>query len=70
MGFLKHLILKVQSMSCAKGFFLSPIVLNKQSIGLFYSDRATSGRDLNSEDYFSFTHFVQQTNLCLANIMR
>ena len=59
-----------KAISCAKGFFLSPIVLNKQSIGLFYSDRATSGRDLNSEDYFSFTHFVQQTNLCLANIMR
>jgi Predicted signal transduction protein len=58
-----------KSISCAKGFFLSPIVLDKQSIGLFYADRATSGRPLTSEDFFSFTHFVQQTNLCLTNIM-
>lgn len=59
-----------KTITCAKGFFLSPIVLDKQSIGLFYADRAASGRPLSSEDFGSFTHFVQQTNLCLFNIMR
>jgi hypothetical protein len=44
-------------------------VIDKQSIGLFYADRAASGRALESEDYFNFIHFVQQTNLCLTNIM-
>lgn len=59
-----------KAISCARGFFLSPIVIDKQSIGLFYADRSASGRELESEDFFNFIHFVQQTNLCLTNIMR
>jgi hypothetical protein len=65
-----HLLsVATKAISCARGFFLSPIVIDKQSIGLFYADRAASGRALESEDYFNFIHFVQQTNLCLTNIM-
>ena len=49
-----------------KGFFIAPIIVDQRSIGLFYADRADSGQTLSREDYFSFTHFVQQTNLCLS----
>ncbi len=53
-----------------KGFFIAPIIVEQQSIGLFYADRADSGRALSRDDFFSFTHFVQQTNLCLAVVMK
>ena len=49
-----------------KGFFIAPIIVDQRSIGLFYADRADTGQTLSREDYFSFTHFVQQTNLCLS----
>lgn len=53
-----------------KGFFIAPIIVEQQSIGLFYADRADSKRVLSRDDFFSFTHFVQQTNLCLAAVIK
>lgn len=53
-----------------KGFFIAPIIVEQQSIGLFYADRADTKRLLNRDDFFSFTHFVQQTNLCLAAVIK
>ena len=52
------------------GFFLAPIVLDNHCLGMIYADRADSGRALQREEFFSFTHFVQQTGLCLSVIMR
>ena len=54
----------------SKGFFIAPIIIEQRAIGLFYADRADSGQVLSREDYFSFTHFVQQTNLCLSVVMK
>ena len=54
----------------SKGFFIAPIIVEQQSIGLFYADRADSKRSLSRDDFFSFTHFVQQTNLCLAAVIK
>ena len=51
-------------------FFIAPIIIEQHAIGLFYADRADSGQVLSREDYFCFTHFVQQTNLCLSVVMK
>jgi HD-like signal output (HDOD) protein len=61
---------EVKALSSRRGFFISPIMIGKQSIGMFYTDRANSNRQLNNDDYFNFTHFVQQTNLCLTNVIQ
>jgi HD-like signal output (HDOD) protein len=60
----------IKALSSAKGFFISPIMIGKQSIGMFYTDRATSHRELSNEEFFNFTHFVQQTNLCLTSVIQ
>jgi hypothetical protein len=49
----------------ATAFFLSPIIVNQQAIGLFYADRVPSGRLLDEESYESFKLFAQQANLGL-----
>lgn len=49
-------------------FFVGPIVVNGISIGLFYADRAASGRPLDEEAYESFKHFVRQANVCLTHL--
>ncbi|MFB0954605.1 MAG: hypothetical protein QMB70_09025, partial [Aeromonadaceae bacterium] len=54
----------------SRGFFIAPIIIEQRAIGLFYADRADSGQLLSREDYFSFTHFVQQTNLCLSVVIK
>ncbi len=51
-------------------FYVSPIVVNSQSIGLFYADRQPSGRLLDQESYASFNHFVMQANMTLTLLMR
>ena len=61
---------QIRAAVSAKGFFIAPLVIDQQAIGIFYADRADSGRVLNQNDYFSFTHFVQQTSLCLAAVVK
>ncbi|WP_341502347.1 HDOD domain-containing protein [Gallaecimonas sp. GXIMD4217] len=51
-------------------FLLAPLVLDKKCLGLFYADRAHSGRALGKEDFESFSHFVRQASLCLMMILR
>lgn len=53
----------------ATAFFLSPIIVNQQAIGLFYADRVPSGRLLDEESYESFKLFAQQANLGLQYLM-
>ena len=52
----------------ATAFFLSPIIVNRQAIGLFYADRMPSGRLLDEESYESFKMFAQQANLGLQHL--
>ena len=49
-------------------FYVAPIVINHRTIGLFYADRALSGRPLDVESYESFKHFTQQANLGLSHL--
>ena len=49
-------------------FFVAPIVVCKRCIGLFYADRALSGRALDEDSFESFKHFAQQANLGLTHL--
>ncbi len=50
-------------------FFVSPIVVNGKTIGLFFADRGLSGRTLDEESFEGFRYFVQQANMGLSVIM-
>ncbi len=47
-------------------FFLAPIVVRGKAIGLFYADRAPSGRELDKDSYESFKHFCKQADMGLT----
>ncbi|HEB99904.1 MAG TPA: HDOD domain-containing protein [Thiotrichales bacterium] len=47
-------------------FFAMPIEIQGKAIGLFYADRAPSGRPLGEDDYGAFRHFGNQANMALA----
>jgi HD-like signal output (HDOD) protein len=49
-------------------FYVCPIVVNGRAIGVFYADRALSGRPLDEDSYESFKHFAKQANLGLSMI--
>ncbi len=49
-------------------FFVAPITVNGKAIGLFYCDRALSGRLLDEEAFESFKHFAQQAGLGLTHL--
>ena len=49
-------------------FFVMPIVVDGQPIGLFYADRQPSGRELDEESFASFQHFGREANLALSFI--
>ncbi len=49
-------------------FFVAALVFEGRAAGLFYADRAESGRNLLADDFAAFVHFVQQTSLCLSMI--
>lgn len=66
-----HLLpVNTKTITSARGFFLAPIEIDKQCIGIFYADRANGLTALSDDDFFSFLHFVQQANLCLSLMMR
>lgn len=54
----------------SSGFLVAPICIGGRSIGLFYADRAHSGRKVKIDDLGAFTHFAQQANLCLSVVMK
>lgn len=49
-------------------FFIAPILIEGRVIGMFYVDRALSGRALDQESFESFDHFVQQSSLSLESL--
>ena len=51
-------------------FFAAPLVAQGRAIGLIYSDRKPSGRNLDEESFSSFKHFCQQVNLGLSLVAR
>jgi len=49
-------------------FFISPMEVNGNRIGLIYTDRGPSKRPLDEEAFTSFQHFAKQANLGLTSI--
>lgn len=47
-------------------FMLAPIIVNQQSIGLFYADRGLTQRALDAACFVDFKHFVQQANVGIS----
>lgn len=45
-----------------KGFFVGPLVVENKAVGVFYADRATSGKPLDNESFEAFEHFIMQGN--------
>lgn len=46
--------------------FVAPICIAGKEIGVFYVDKGVSRKDIREEQWQSFLHFVQQTNMCLS----
>lgn len=66
----KLLTPELQAIVGDKGFVVSPLMVNKQCIGLIYADRRIAKRAIRSDDFAAFTHFTQLANLCLSTIIR
>lgn len=45
---------------------MAAVYTPKRSIGLLFADRADSGISIDNEQFESFSHFIQQTNMSLA----
>jgi len=56
----------VQSLTGGGQFFVSPIEVQGNVIGVFYADRKPSGRPLDEDSFTAFKHFCQQANLALT----
>lgn len=54
----------------ASGFMLAPLKVDNKVIGVYYADKASSGRDIHPEDFDSFGHFVQLANICFSVAFR
>lgn len=57
-----------QVIGAGTAFLVMPIVVNGQSIGIFYADRRSSGRALDEDSFESFKLFGQQANLGLSHL--
>lgn len=47
-------------------FLAAPIVINGRAIGLFYADRAISGRGIDNDTFENFSYIVKQANMGLT----
>lgn len=61
---------EVKNITAAKGFFIAPVSIDKQKIGVIYADRVVSGRPLTPELFDDFTHLTQHLCLCLSAVVR
>ena len=57
---------EITTLTGGAAFFVMPIVVDGQPIGLFYADRQPSGRELDEESFASFQHFGREANLALS----
>ncbi|MEE4278819.1 MAG: HDOD domain-containing protein [Halieaceae bacterium] len=56
----------LEKQSRSRGFLIQSVRVGKVPIGIFYADRAASGRDLDEEAFSAFRQFCQQANLGLS----
>lgn len=52
------------------GYLMAPLRVENKTIGIFYADRQTTGREISQQDFDSFTHVAQLANLCLSLAFR
>lgn len=64
----------IRNITSPDGFFIAPVMWDNHCIGLFYADRLINKKNpkdkLEGKDFTTFTHFTQQTNLCLSMILK
>jgi hypothetical protein len=64
----------IRNITSPDGFFIAPVMWDNHCIGLFYADRLINKNNskdkLERKDFTTFTHFTQQTNLCLSMILK
>ncbi len=65
-GFGQSSIKAILAIVEVESFILNPLVINDKVVGVFYSDRQPSGRDITQEDYESCKHFAQQTSFTIS----
>lgn len=61
---------KLRAMTSPSGFMVAPLIMDYTVIGVLYADRDTSGRRLNKEDFVSFSHFAELSNVCFSAAMK
>ena len=62
----KLLTSEIRALARDAPFFIVPLVVDRQVIGLIYGDRQPSARELDEETFSSFNHFCQQAILGLS----
>lgn len=53
-----------------RSFFLAPILVNGNPIGIFYADRQPSKRPLDEDSFASFSHLSHQAGVSIEHISR
>ncbi|WP_427981389.1 HDOD domain-containing protein [Agarivorans sp.] len=61
---------QIRRITKGQAFFLAPIVIEGRCIALIYADSIADQAKLSQEDFDMFTHFAQQTDLCLSVVLR
>lgn len=66
---LSHLVTEdVTAISDEKDFFVAPIIVKGQAIGMVYADRSPSGRELDSDLFQSFRLFSGSLGMILSQL--
>lgn len=68
--FSEYMTPHIKSVLGASQFFLAPIIINQKPIGIFYSDRQPSKRELDTAAFESFKHFSQQACIAIEHLSR
>jgi hypothetical protein len=68
--FSQLVIAQIRKILGTKSFFLTPIIVGGKPIGLFYADRHSSRRALDTAAFEAFDHMGQQACLSIDYIMR
>ncbi|MEO1884662.1 MAG: hypothetical protein ABGX28_01395 [Methylococcales bacterium] len=53
----------------AKEFYVAPVIIKSKPVGLFYTDRSTSRRNMEDASYDSFLLFSQQVGMLLDRLI-
>ena len=64
----------IRNITSCDGFFIAPVMWDTHCIGLIYTDRNNRKHNrrskLGKDEFDAFSHFTQQTNLCLSIILK